>query len=48
MPRKTMVYGILKAGHGTTALGYGTTNADAGVGIGLRGGIQKFDKQTIN
>ena len=27
-----------------TELGYGTTNADAGVGIGiLKGGFEKFD-----
>ena len=25
-------------GYGTTELGYGATNADAGVGIGLKGG----------
>ena len=30
---------------GTTELGYKTTNADAGVGIGLKMGIQKFDKK---
>ena len=28
---------------GTTNVGYGTTNADAGVGIGMKRGIQKFD-----
>ena len=28
-------------------LGYGTTDADAGVGIGLKRGIQKFDKKNI-
>ena len=28
-----------------TNVGYGTTNADAGVGIGMFRGIQKFDKK---
>ena len=28
--------------------GYGTTNADAGLGIGMKRGIQKFDKTYIN
>ena len=31
------------ATYGTTNTVYGTTNADAGVGIGLKRGIQKFD-----
>ena len=31
----------------TTELGYGTTDADAGVGIGLKSGIQKFDKKQL-
>ena len=40
-----MVGGISKGiGYGTTELGYGTTHADAGVGIGMKRGIQKFDK----
>ena len=30
--------------YGTTNKVYETTNADAGVGIGLKRGIQKFDK----
>ena len=35
-------------------IGYGTTNADAGVGIGMKRGIQKidgeleFDKEALN
>ena len=39
---------ISDAGYGTTNVGYGTTNADAGVGIGLKRGIQKFEKKAIN
>ena len=31
--------------YGTTNTVYGTTNADAEVGIGLKKGIQKFDKR---
>ena len=32
-------------GYGTTELGYGTTNADAGVGIGMkRGGFDNLKK----
>ena len=34
-----------KTGPGTTRSGYGTTFADAGVGIGLNRGTQKFDKK---
>jgi hypothetical protein len=37
--------GTTNIGYGTTNIGYGTTNADAGVGIGVKGGIQKFDKK---
>ena len=33
--------------YGTTNMGYGTTNADAGVGIGLKGGLQKFDPKRL-
>ena len=29
-------------------IGYGTTFTDAGVGIGLKGGNQQFDKKNIN
>ena len=32
-------------GYGTTKIGYGTANTDAGVGIGLLRGIQKIDKK---
>ena len=32
----------------TTNVGYGTTNTDAGVGIGLKRGIRKFDKKIID
>ena len=38
---ETESYGAQKLG--ITNTGCGTTNADAGVGIGLLGGIQKFD-----
>ena len=34
-------------GYGTTNIGYGTTNADAGVRIGIKRGIQKFDKKLL-
>ena len=34
-------------GYGTTNVGYRTTNADAGVGIGLKRGIQKFDNKIL-
>ena len=35
-------------GYGTTELGYGTTNTDAGVGIGLKRGIENFIKKAIH
>ena len=31
--------------YGTTNVGYGTTNADAGVGIGMLKGIRKFENK---
>ena len=34
--------------YGTTNTGYGTTNADAGVGIGLKGGFKKITEKAIN
>ena len=36
-------------GYVTTNIGYGTTNADAGVGIGmLKGGFKNLTKKAIN
>ena len=32
----------------TTNIGYGTTNAGAGVGIGLKGGFNNLNKKAIN
>ena len=34
--------------YGTTNVGHGTTNADAGVGIGLKGGFNNLIKQAMN
>ena len=34
-------------GYGTTNIGYGTTTADAGVGIGLKGGFKILIKKPI-
>ena len=40
---------LMVCGPGTTELGYGTTNADAGLGIGmLRGGFEDLIEKAIN
>ena len=41
------LYASRSWGDGTTYAVYGTTNADAGVGIDLLRGIQKFDKKRL-
>ena len=38
----------LLTGYGTTELGYGTTNADAGVGIGLKRGFRNLIEKAMN
>ena len=47
----TTLHGLSRQGPsraGTTDIGYETTNTDAGVGIGMKGGIQQIDKKEIN